>query len=184
MLIRPESVKVVTLNAQSIVNRSEEFIDFLQDNKPDLVLLNETWLMLGDSFTVPNFRCYRRYRLGGPGRGVAVLVRQSTAIQFSEHREHSRWRNAPWQHGHPDCFRLLPIKQHSNRRRSDWIPSLISTLSIVLGIAASPTGRRWARTTIKSYSKRLTGGKSPSVNRPKWRTGTHTLVTSKRFSDQ
>lgn len=73
--IEPKYLKIATININSIKQRKLELIDFVEQNKIDILLIQETWLK-GNRFTFPNFNIFRNDRLGRPGGGTMILVKQ------------------------------------------------------------------------------------------------------------
>jgi hypothetical protein len=76
---KPNNVKCGILNARSINNKTEEVVDFILDNKLDVLCVTETWLQANDSFTAksvtPNgFSIISNPRQNRRGGGVATIV--------------------------------------------------------------------------------------------------------------
>jgi Reverse transcriptase (RNA-dependent DNA polymerase)/Endonuclease-reverse transcriptase len=81
--VRPLPLKVWQWNCRSIRTTRAEFLYRLASEKPDLVLLQETWLREGEAFNVPGYTAFRKDRLvarGGEGQdvrggGLLTLIR-------------------------------------------------------------------------------------------------------------
>lgn len=73
--ILAQGILVVSWNANSLNPKKFELIDFLNDNSPDVVLIQETFLRPYTSIKFPNFKVYRNDRPNGHGGGTAVLVK-------------------------------------------------------------------------------------------------------------
>lgn len=76
-----KSLQIATWNAQSIRNKRAELEDFLIHHKIDIVLVQETFLKIGDQFTIPNYNIYRNDRMNGPGGGTAIITKKT--IKFT-----------------------------------------------------------------------------------------------------
>jgi hypothetical protein len=71
------AVQIAYWNANSVKNKKNELIEFIDENKIDIMLLGETWLRTGDNFKIPNYVIYRNDRLDQPGGGTAVCVKKN-----------------------------------------------------------------------------------------------------------
>ena len=72
--------KFLLVNARSIFNKKEELEVIISHDKPDVILITETWL--SDSVTdevvnIPKFCVVRNDRQIGRGGGVQVYMRES-----------------------------------------------------------------------------------------------------------
>lgn len=70
-----DELKIVIWNANGIMNKIQEFRDFVIDHNPIAILINETWLKPADSFSIPNYKFYRIDRLHAIHGGVGVLIK-------------------------------------------------------------------------------------------------------------
>jgi ribonuclease HI len=68
------SLKIAQYNVEGVINKKPLLIEFLQDNKIDICLLNETWLKENNNFYIPNYTIINQLGVGGRG-GVSILVR-------------------------------------------------------------------------------------------------------------
>lgn len=66
-------LKFLHWNCNSIKSKYEEFLNFLEKNRPSLISINETKLSENDTFTVPNYHVIRSDR-NSRGGGVAILI--------------------------------------------------------------------------------------------------------------
>lgn len=84
------NLKIISLNINSLINisRRVELTKFLSDNKPDIVLLNETKLNPKHKIKFIGYNIIRRDRpRATQGGGIAILIRQN--IKFSKYYHHS-----------------------------------------------------------------------------------------------
>ena len=70
----PKDLKIVNWNCRSIFSNQGEFQNFLDNSKPHLVGLTETWLKPNKSIKFKGYDVIRRDRVNGLGGGVAVLI--------------------------------------------------------------------------------------------------------------
>lgn len=70
------SLKIAFWNANGVRTKQTELLHFLQDQKVDVLLLNETHLKPCYSLSLQNYNTYRTDRLTTPGGGTAVLVKK------------------------------------------------------------------------------------------------------------
>lgn len=87
---RPDSLKIITWNANSIRDKKLELIHFIQQHKPDVLLFQETFLKPQINFSIPNYTTYRSDRLTGRGGGTAITINKNI--------DHSHLPNLPTQH--------------------------------------------------------------------------------------
>ncbi|GFV93398.1 uncharacterized protein TNCV_4540091 [Trichonephila clavipes] len=64
-------------NANSVKYKLGELRNFLCDEDPDIIGIQETHLGPADSFKLPNYICHRSDRLSHRGGGTAIFVRNS-----------------------------------------------------------------------------------------------------------
>ena len=88
------NLRILTINLQSIKNKSSDFLVILNYIKPDIVCGTESWLNsnIGDSEVFPTklYKAYRKDRNQGSGGGVFILVRNdivSTEIKINSNCE-------------------------------------------------------------------------------------------------
>ncbi|GFV58272.1 nucleic-acid-binding protein from transposon X-element [Trichonephila clavipes] len=84
------SLRVLSWNANSVKYKLGELRNFLCDEDPDIIGIQETHLGPADSFKLPNYICHRSDRLSHRGGGTAIFRQIKT--QISEHRNNS-WHN-------------------------------------------------------------------------------------------
>lgn len=72
------AIKIMHWNANSIQNKTEELVHFLQEHDIDVALISETHLKPCNKFKVQNYSVYRTDRMRGPGGGTAILVKKLT----------------------------------------------------------------------------------------------------------
>lgn len=72
-----QNLKIVSWNANSIKDKKMELQDFIHNHRPDIVLLQETFLKSNDKFGMPNYITYRTDRDNGRGGGVAILTHKN-----------------------------------------------------------------------------------------------------------
>lgn len=70
-----KTLKIVTYNSNSVMKQKQELNDFVAIHKPDIMLIQETWLKQRYRFTIPNYNIYRTDR-ETRGGGTAVLVKR------------------------------------------------------------------------------------------------------------
>ena len=80
-------LKFCTCNAQSLRNKSESFVDYIVDNKIDLIARTETWFSESDdavkvNCTTANYKLLDCPRLNRRGGGIAIIYRSE--IQVTE----------------------------------------------------------------------------------------------------
>lgn len=73
----PQSLSIVSWNANSVLNKRQEVPVFLQDYQIDILLLQETFLRPCHSWKIPNYSIYRTDRTNGPGGGTAIIIKNS-----------------------------------------------------------------------------------------------------------
>ena len=80
------SLKICSLNATSLRNKSPAFVELVNDLKADLFTICETWLSVNDSAVLNEltptgyntlYHCLRSGRRGG---GIALLVRNDMSL--------------------------------------------------------------------------------------------------------
>lgn len=59
-------------------------MEFIKEQKIDIMMLGKTWLRNGDAFTIPNFIVYRNDKLEQPGGGTAICIKKS--LKHTEHK--------------------------------------------------------------------------------------------------
>lgn len=75
VVTRPKELHILSWNIASVNNKTDQLVTLLDEVKPDVVLLQETWLKphLPQPLT-PGYTWFRRDRVAGRGGGVAILV--------------------------------------------------------------------------------------------------------------
>ncbi|GBL79068.1 putative RNA-directed DNA polymerase from transposon X-element [Araneus ventricosus] len=78
----PSGVCAVTWNANGLLGKIDDLREFISRTKPDILLIQETWLAAADNSTVPNYTLYstpsRTYRRC---RGTAILIKNTIRHQ-------------------------------------------------------------------------------------------------------
>ncbi|KAL3267675.1 hypothetical protein HHI36_024319 [Cryptolaemus montrouzieri] len=70
------NLKLAFWNANSLINKKQELTIFLEGNRIDIMLINETYLKTTKDFKIRNYTVYRRDREEGKGGGTAILVKR------------------------------------------------------------------------------------------------------------
>lgn len=73
---RDLQLKILQWNIRSVNSNYHNLINFIGDEQPDVVFLNETWLKKDFKFRVKHFKIVRNDRLDGKG-GVATLIKDN-----------------------------------------------------------------------------------------------------------
>ena len=81
----PNRLKLCTINARSLRNKSTIFQDFVTDNKFDIVAVTETWLTPSDDaviadLTPPGFAFLHHPRVSRRGGGVGFLYKDNLSV--------------------------------------------------------------------------------------------------------
>ncbi|GFY47187.1 RNA-directed DNA polymerase from mobile element jockey [Trichonephila inaurata madagascariensis] len=84
--VRP--LTIVSWNADSIVNKFNEFEDFVSEHDPDIIALQETMLQPCHSLNLPNYKTYRTDRLTHRGGGTAILIKISIPHHILDIKTH------------------------------------------------------------------------------------------------
>ncbi|GFV49138.1 probable RNA-directed DNA polymerase from transposon X-element [Trichonephila clavipes] len=71
------SLRVLSWNANSVKYKLGELRNFLCDEDPDIIGIQDTHLGSADSFKLPNYICHRSDRLSHREGGTAIFVRNS-----------------------------------------------------------------------------------------------------------
>ena len=73
-------LKILQWNIRSIKANKEYLLNFVFNEKPDLILLNETWLKLNSPFILKHYTICRQDRQDGYG-GVATCIKNNIIFQ-------------------------------------------------------------------------------------------------------
>lgn len=73
---RKNSLKIIYWNAQGVSSKKNEMRAFIQERKPDILLLGETFLKPSHSLNEQNYITYRSDRSTREGGGTAALIRK------------------------------------------------------------------------------------------------------------
>lgn len=68
-------LKVVSWNANGVFSQKYELLEYLEEDSPDIVLVNETHLKPTMAFTICNYKVYRQDRTHAIKGGVAILIK-------------------------------------------------------------------------------------------------------------
>lgn len=82
----PQQLRILSLNARSIVNKIDELELLLLSYNAQLVVISETWLsdkISSDEIVPPGYKLYRRDRVSRGG-GVAVVAKENIAVTFMD----------------------------------------------------------------------------------------------------
>ncbi|GFU19954.1 putative RNA-directed DNA polymerase from transposon X-element [Trichonephila clavipes] len=74
-----DKLHIVSWNADGIQHKIEELENYINDNSPDIIALQETFLRPCIDLNIPNYSTHRNDRLSHRGGGTAILVRNSIA---------------------------------------------------------------------------------------------------------
>ena len=77
-----EKIKVVLWNCRSIVNNREEFQNYLDEVKPQIVGLTETWLKPGRNLNFSGYEVFKCDRINENGGGVAILIQREISYNL------------------------------------------------------------------------------------------------------
>lgn len=73
--IVPHAITIMSWNANSVYPKRHELETLLDDEKFDVVLIQETFLRPGTNFKIKNYTTYRNDRLTTIGGGTAILIK-------------------------------------------------------------------------------------------------------------
>lgn len=76
-------LKIITINVNSIISNNKRQIlnSFLNDHKPDIVLITETKLKPIYKLSFKNYKLIRADRLNKPGGGCAILIKKKLNLK-------------------------------------------------------------------------------------------------------
>ncbi|GFW30186.1 RNA-directed DNA polymerase from mobile element jockey [Trichonephila clavipes] len=74
-----DKLHIVSLNADGIQRKIEELENYINDNSPDIIALQETNLRPCIDLNIPKYSTHRNDRLTHRGGGTAILVKNSIA---------------------------------------------------------------------------------------------------------
>lgn len=66
-------LRVLQWNCRSILSAVTDLLYLISQNSPDVILLQETWLSSGQTFHLPNYKCFRLDR-NSRGGGIAFFI--------------------------------------------------------------------------------------------------------------
>lgn len=72
-----KTIKIAAWNANNVIYKKQELIQFTIEHNTDIILISETWLREANKFKIPNYYTYREDRKTGPGGGVAILIKKT-----------------------------------------------------------------------------------------------------------
>src|SRR4051794_29065731 len=73
--IKPKSLQIVYWNANGLLGKLDELVEFALRLAPDVMLVQETHLRANKSVKIPNYTGYRTDRALGRGGGTAAFVK-------------------------------------------------------------------------------------------------------------
>ena len=83
------SLKILSLNCQSVISKKEVFWELLENYSPDVVVACETWLnqsIANNEFISPDYKIYRLDRDDGYG-GIFIAVKSNISSQLIKYGE-------------------------------------------------------------------------------------------------
>lgn len=78
--LTPTGLKITSWNANGLRSKKRTFIDFLENHKTDVALVQETFLKPSTKFTLPNYRVYRTDRLETEKGGTLIAVKEKITL--------------------------------------------------------------------------------------------------------
>ncbi|GFW16142.1 nucleic-acid-binding protein from transposon X-element [Trichonephila clavipes] len=78
-LLTTDKLHIVSWNADGIQHKIQELENYINDNSPDIIALQETNLRPCIDLNIPNYSTHRNDRLTHRGGGTAILVKNSIA---------------------------------------------------------------------------------------------------------
>ncbi|GFV89565.1 probable RNA-directed DNA polymerase from transposon BS [Trichonephila clavipes] len=72
-----DKLHIVSWNADGIQHKIQELENYINDNSPDIIALQETFLRPSIDLNIPNYSTYRNDRLTHRGGGTVILVKNS-----------------------------------------------------------------------------------------------------------
>jgi hypothetical protein len=82
------ALRLGLLNARSLNTGSDELLVMVQNNSPDILAINETWLKTGEEClapVIPDYKFLYRARQGKRGGGAGFYVRSGLQIRIRSH---------------------------------------------------------------------------------------------------
>lgn len=71
------TLKIISWNCQSILNKIPETHNYIHSNNIDIALFTETWLTPAKNIYLPHYTTYRFDRQTGPHGGVAICIKDT-----------------------------------------------------------------------------------------------------------
>ncbi|KAJ8958616.1 hypothetical protein NQ318_016338, partial [Aromia moschata] len=96
-------LKYLYTNLASLVSKFQEFMLIINNLKPTIILISETWLkpIIPDSIiNIPNYTIFRKDRTLSRGGGVCIYRKEKIEVEVLEHLDsspiESLWLNIKW----------------------------------------------------------------------------------------
>lgn len=83
--------KILQWNIRSALSNYTDAIMIANQEKPDIIMLNETWLKNKDSLRIKNYQTIRQDRQDGKG-GLAILSNNAISVNILDLQLHIDWR--------------------------------------------------------------------------------------------
>lgn len=125
--ITPSGLKISSWNANGIRNKKRTFIDYLENYKIDVALVQETFLKPSTKFSLPNYRIYRTDRLETEKGGTLIAVKEKIKHFHSSPPTSELKTTAVTIHlksGPITCISTYskPKAKISNKTLNNWLP--------------------------------------------------------------
>lgn len=78
-----QGLKLLIWNSRSIKNKKDELLYMVNQQKVDIMIISESWLLESESFVLPNFNIIRNDREDGRG-GICVCIKVSLNYKILE----------------------------------------------------------------------------------------------------
>lgn len=86
----PDNIlKILQWNICSFRSKKDHLIEAINECHPDIIFLNETWLLPVHNIRVSGYHIMRQDRMDGYG-GIVILIRSKLAFNLSKHIQSSQ----------------------------------------------------------------------------------------------
>ena len=92
------SLKVISTNFQSVVNKVPPLLEVINKHKPDIILGSESWLTADISSSEifpPNYNVFQKDRINRPGRGVFIACRNNITCEEIDYTNNCGYARLP-----------------------------------------------------------------------------------------
>lgn len=72
------ALNVAFWNAQEVINKKQELIDYMDEHDINVMLVNETHLKENQKMNIRNYQTYRYDRVQARGGGTAIHIKRNT----------------------------------------------------------------------------------------------------------